>query len=223
MAQGRAHGAGAGGGKSARGGKRPYAGGAGKSTATGTGKSAGGGGAAGGRDGDGEFWGGDTAENQAELAAYHKVTQQAVSKWIHDPRWSAAGFAARGPWKLAELQRQAIWRRDVLQEDRSGDGAAAMEGGIEKGKLDFATKVARLNLLVAKKQVLDQQMAIAGGKYVKREEAEEERVKKMLAIKEGLMRVPPALRQLLADTTDPAEVERILEASLRAVCVEGLA
>ena len=162
-------------------------------------------------------------ETQRDLARVHAVSLGAVQKWLEDPRWSEAGFSVTGPWGVKEIARQKEWRRDYLQDDRNRETAEREGDGQSPGALTMAKaeKIARIKLLVAKEENLRLEMGIKRGEYVKRGDAESERVAKFLAIKEGLMRVPPALRQLLADTSEPADVERILTEALRALCVEG--
>ncbi len=168
----------------------------------------------------------ERASTQGELAAVHGVSQQAISKWIGDPRWKEAGFSLRGPWGVKEIARQREWRRDVLRE--RSDGPVALQGGGggdgESGdvvKLGRARVMAQIKKLVAQEEAIKLDTAIKLGQYVRKSESEEKQADNYRAVRAALMQLPKALRQVLFDAGDPAAVEEILAGALRAICVDG--
>lgn len=158
----------------------------------------------------------------------HGVSQTAVQKWFADPRWVEAGFSTTGPWDAIEIAKQRAWRVDTLRRDPAAGAGADAQSDAEleldegKKKLGQALRVWQLKKLVAQTEQINQDVAIKRGEYKKRVDAEQEQALKVRAIKETLMGVPRALRQVLADTTDPAVVDAILTETFRKICAEGL-
>lgn len=99
---------------------------------------------------------------------------------------------------------------------------AAGSGDVSQGNLARARIIAQIRKLVAQEQQLQLEMAIKRDEYVKRAEIEESGALKWRAVRQSFMQVPRALRQILADTSDPAQCEQIVLEALRAICVEGM-
>jgi hypothetical protein len=165
------------------------------------------------------------ARSQAQLAECHGVTQQAVGKWVRDPRWREAGFSVRGPWTIPEVARQKLWRQEHFQEDRAAEaaGVVGMAGAAGGGPTDMqkAKLAMQIKLAMAKEEQIRLEMAIKRAEYIKRSEAEEKQAVKFRAVRNALMQLPAALRAVLADAVDAGSCERILEDALRRVCTEG--
>lgn len=176
----------------------------------------------------------------------HGVTRShaALGNIVKDPRWYDAGFNSKAPWPEKQLPAMARWIDENLQQDRSReeleeiaekrrkktiledkDFATAslddIEKLIDKKGLAKVTEFAKLKRLIeqAENERLDRQ--IKEKTYVKAEAIEQGDAKKREAIKRGLERLAQALRQVLADTTDPGRVEEILTGAFRKLCNEG--
>jgi hypothetical protein len=144
-------------------------------------------------------------------------TRGTLSRITNDVRWAEAGFSVSAPWLAADLPAMARHITEERQENRREDGG----GERPEGDVHKATNLAKLGLLVSRRKIIDLMREIKNQEYVRREEEEVRRAKQNEAIKHALMQIPRALRQRLADTTDPAEVEEILTVSFRNLCNEG--
>lgn len=160
---------------------------------------------------------GGTIPSIRALARAIGVGPTTVTEYLRDARWP---FARRGPWRAGQVPAMRAWRRDTLA-DNPAERAGKLAEGIGGGGLAQAKTVAQIKVLVEREANLKVNRLIKEREYVQRQEAEEASAKKWLAVRKALGQVPRALRQLLADTTDPVDVERILTEALRAVCNHG--
>jgi hypothetical protein len=108
----------------------------------------------------------------------------------------------------------------AFQEDRSRGDLTDDEETPAKNLVQ-ATAVAKLGVLVERKATLKVNREIKLAQFVAREEAEAAAAVKWRAVKAALQQIPKALRQLLADTTDPGRIEDILAGALRRLCDEA--
>lgn len=134
-----------------------------------------------------------------------------VSRWARRVDWEFG----TGPWRAGQVPAIVEWA-GRLQEDRKVEAEGT--GG---GDLGRATSIAKLKLLIEREANLKVIRLIKQQEFVKREEGEAVRARCHETIKRALMQVPRALRQILADTAQPAQVEEILTSALRVVCNEG--
>jgi hypothetical protein len=168
--------------------------------------------------------------------------KSALAEILKDPRWHEAGFAVSAPWPADKLPKMAKWINTQLQEDRSKQTAPEKKSkeqktdvvppgeaqGLDEVKtliaregLNRAGFIAKLSVSIERAANLKVDRMIKEREYISRVDAEENDAKKNLAIRQSLQQVPRALRQILADTTDPAEVERILTTALKTLCNIG--
>lgn len=146
---------------------------------------------------------------QKELAKELGLSHQVVSKMLRRAGWRWG----KGPWGSVDLEEIREWRKG-FQENRNTEGIV---GGGTTAEL----QAAKLLLMKERGQKLRTEREILQQKRVLREEMETERAAQYQVVKRGLMGIPRSLRQILADTSDPAEVERILTEALRSLCNEG--
>jgi hypothetical protein len=149
----------------------------------------------------------------------HGVTRShaALARIVKDPRWHAGGFSDRAPWPTKQLPAMARLIGSAFQEDRSRADAGDEDEAPAKD-LVKATAVAKLGVLVERKATLKVNREIKLAQFVAREEAEAAAAVKWRAVKAALQQIPKALRQLLADTSDPGRIEDILATALRRIC-----
>jgi hypothetical protein len=173
----------------------------------------------------------------------HKCSRgkSALAEILKDPRWVEAGFAVSAPWLADKLPKMAKWINTQLQEDRSkparpgkrpkpdtkavatveAQGLDEVKTLIAREGLNRAGFIAKLSVSIERAANLKVDRMIKEREYISRVDAEENDAKKNLAIRQSLQQVPRALRQILADTSDPAEVERILTNALKTLCNLG--
>lgn len=140
-------------------------------------------------------------------------SHQGLARIAKRPEWAAAGFPPTAPWHTSDLSGMAKFI-SALQEDRA---AATADGSQSLSKMNAA----KLALLIERRSTLRLNRRIKKLEYVNRAEHEEARARCHETIKRALMQVPRALRQILADATQPAQVEEVLTSALRTVCNEG--
>lgn len=177
---------------------------------------------------------GDLAKALAAAGVKRSIGR--LSRIAQHLAWREAGLPRKGPWQQEQVPLMAKVIRG-LQEDRNApatDGGEEKEGTEPSGNhgwdidklvrsddLARAKSVAQIKVAIEKTSNLIVDRKIKEREYVARDVAEESGAAKWRAVKAALMQIPKALRQLLADTTDPGKVEDILNTVLRRVCDEG--
>jgi hypothetical protein len=138
-----------------------------------------------------------------------------VRRYLADPRCPHRS----GPWTARQVEELRTWAAEFLQEDRSGKASGRDDD--EAFNLSRAEKQVNIQLKLQRKRKVEAECSVLEKKYVKRDEHELAHAKKFEAIKKSLQQVAKALRQRLADETDPGRVEEILSTALRAVMNSG--
>jgi len=128
----------------------------------------------------------------------------ALSRIVKDHRWAGRGFASHAPWPRAQVPKMANWIKFELQENRNTEN---FDGRDELGR---ALRSARLQMLVARREVVKLDMEILRGEMVLREQHEIATAKQFGEVRRRMMAIPRMLRHSIADTTDPEVVERLL-------------
>ena len=147
------------------------------------------------------------------------------------------------PLRGRELDLAHVLRafHDLLAENRErirpkGDAPQDDDGAIDDDDDPYAPPSAEQLLRIRRQDperwatIIDRMEQAKGrrfenererGRYILRSEADEQQAAMASAVRVGLKRLVRALRQTLADTDDPAQVERILSRALQRVCQSG--
>lgn len=148
------------------------------------------------------------AKTQKALADAFGITEAAVRKWLKDARWP---FAARGPWKVADVRR---WRRVALRNE-------AERSGVERDLKETKLQLQRLELsqrsgLVVDRQVHVDALLAIGETFIRALNELEQALPMKLASLD-----PPQIEEILADAFDNARRQIVAERDQKLAAAEG--
>jgi hypothetical protein len=136
------------------------------------------------------------------------VSEATVRRYLADPRFN---FPRQGPWTAEHVEGIKRWAADYLQEDRTARHLdAAAVGDLARARIQVA-----MQLQIARRKMVEAQRAVLEQKYVIREELEKNEARKWEAVKKGLQQIGKALRQRMADESDPAKCQAIIDEAHR--------
>jgi hypothetical protein len=152
-------------------------------------------------------------QGQAWLGKRLGISQGRVSQLVTQ---------GRIPRKAAYTDADVRKLKPRLMDDRAANNAASVE--MEEGGEDDAIKalsrnperIARIKLLVERTAKIKLERELLAGGYIKKEEAERERVARIFSVRAKLQEIP--LRSSLIAHRSEAECERILTDWVKEVC-----
>lgn len=149
-----------------------------------------------------------TIKSQKALGKLIDRTQECISGYVRRNDWPVR---RNSPWSPGDLKKIKIWLITLEQQKRIPEGEILSP---------VMTKVqsARYELYNEKAMLAKMDRLVREGEYLKKSDVELGRVKRIHAVKAGLMRLVQFLPKQLVGMTDEAEIGNLIESQVREIC-----
>lgn len=143
------------------------------------------------------------AGSVAALAALIGRSERATFRHLSRPDWPVH---RRAPWTAADVATIRQW-------------LAGLKSGGARGGLGDAERAARVRLLLERARLLQLKRGVESGRYLLRDDVDAMNVRRVLAVKAALFRLPRELAPLCVGR-DAATIQVMIEARVRDICEE---
>ncbi len=162
---------------------------------------------------------GPAAITQVALAAAFEVSRKTVAQWCKRADWPVP---RRAPWSWAHVHTIREWRKGLAKspEREAAADAAAGQGSLES-LAQNPERLAKLRLMLTRRELLELNRAIKAGEYVKLADVEAGRVARIQAVKEMLLqqhqRVAHQIRAVVKSAKTISKIKAIIDAENRRI------
>lgn len=166
---------------------------------------------------------GPAATSQGQLAAVIVVSRKTVAAWTKRDDWPVR---RRAPWSLADVHKIREWRkglsgaaeREADQDDTDTTGGG---NGVLEALQASPERLAKLRLVLVRREILELDRAIKAGEYVKLADVEAGRVARIQAVKTMLLtqrqRVEVLVRTVVKNEKTITKIGAIIDSEARRI------